>query len=65
MPNGKPAGVPCVNLDQETGLCRIWNTPNYPDVCRNLQAEPEMCGDDREHALHFLAELERITRPPA
>ena len=26
MPNGKPAGVPCVNLD-ENFLCRIFNDP--------------------------------------
>ncbi|MFP4114444.1 MAG: YkgJ family cysteine cluster protein [Spirochaetota bacterium] len=65
MPNGKPAGVPCVNLDPETHLCRIWGSAEYPDVCRGLCAEPEMCGSSREHALRYLAELERLTRPGA
>jgi len=63
MPDGKPAGVMCVNLDGETHLCRIWNTPEYPEVCRGLQAEPEMCGSSREEAIAYLDELERLTRP--
>ena len=63
MPEGKPAGVPCVNLDPASHLCRIWNTPEYPEVCRNLQAEPDMCGSSRQEALEYLHELERLTRP--
>jgi hypothetical protein len=63
MPNGKPAGVPCVNLDPETHLCRIWNTAEYPAFCRGLQASEEMCGSSRAEALAYLAELEELTRP--
>jgi hypothetical protein len=63
MPDGKPAGVMCVNLDPEAYLCRIWNTPDYPAVCRGLRAEPEMCGSSREEAIAYLDELERLTRP--
>ena len=63
MPDGKPAGVVCVNLDPETCLCRIWGRPEYPNVCRNLKAEREMCGSSREEALAYLTELERLTAP--
>jgi hypothetical protein len=60
MPNGKPAGVRCVQLDQH-GRCRIFGDPARPAVCGSLQASTEMCGGTREHAMFFLAELERLT----
>lgn len=63
MPDGKPAGVVCVNLDQETYLCTIWNTPEYPEVCRNLRAEPGMCGSNRREAMANLSRLEKLTAP--
>lgn len=63
MPDGKPAGVACANLDPETHLCRIWGTDEYPDVCRGLRPSHEMCGEDREHAIAYLQELERATAP--
>lgn len=62
MPEGKPAGVPCVNLD--AGFrCRIFNSPDRPAVCGSLAPQPEMCGTCREEALAYLAELERLTAP--
>jgi uncharacterized protein len=63
MPDGKPAGVVCANLDPQTYRCLIWKTPEYPEVCRNLRAEPEMCGANREEALAYLTRLEALTRP--
>ena len=63
MPHGKPAGVPCVNLDPDTYLCRIWRHDDYPAFCAGLQASREMCGRSREEALAYLAELEELTRP--
>ncbi|TDU31574.1 hypothetical protein DFR24_0944 [Panacagrimonas perspica] len=62
MPHGKPAGVPCVQLD-EAGRCRIFGQPERPTVCSSLRPGPEMCGQTREHALHFLAQLESLTTP--
>ena len=62
MPNGKPAGVPCVNLD-ENMRCRIFGQPDRPAVCLSLQPEREMCGSCREEALQMLTELEKLTRP--
>ena len=60
MPNGKPAGVPCIQLDDE-GRCKLFGLPERPAVCLSLQPEPAMCGDNREHALHYLASLENST----
>lgn len=62
MPDGKPAGVRCVNLD-ENFRCRIFADPDRPAVCGSLQPSAEMCGNCREEALAFLEELERATAP--
>ena len=62
MPQGKPAGVRCVQLDDDL-RCRVFDQPGRPAVCASLQPEPEMCGSNRDEALAFLARLERETRP--
>ena len=61
MPNGKPAGVACVNLDAATMACRIWGTEEYPDACRRFAPEPGVCGNDRTEALELIAKLELLT----
>ena len=61
MPDGKPAGVPCVQLD-EALRCRVLGRPERPAFCAGLQPSVEMCGESREHALASLAELERATQ---
>lgn len=60
MPNGKPAGVRCAQLDDDNG-CRIFGRPERPAVCGGLQPSIEMCGQTREQAMFFLDELERLT----
>ena len=62
MPDGKPAGVPCVNLD-ENFRCRIFGHPDRPAVCASLQPSGEMCGTCRADALAYLEELEKLTSP--
>ncbi len=62
LPQGKPAGVPCPHLD-EALRCRLFGQPERPAVCSSLRPQPEMCGSDREHALHYLTALEAGTRP--
>lgn len=62
MPEGKPAGVPCVQLDEQM-RCRLFGRPERPAFCGGLQPDLEMCGDGRTHALRWLAELERLTAP--
>ena len=62
MEGGKPAGVRCVQLDDED-RCKLFGRPERPAVCGSLEPSAEMCGDSREHALHFLDRLEQATRP--
>ncbi|MFM2404658.1 MAG: hypothetical protein RL223_2538 [Pseudomonadota bacterium] len=62
MPHGKPAGVPCVQLDEQL-RCRIFGRPERPDFCGGLQPSAEMCGSQREHAMRWLTRLEEATRP--
>jgi len=62
MPNGKPAGVRCVQLG-ENDLCMIFGRPERPAFCGGLQPSAEMCGETREQAMYWLATLERATAP--
>lgn len=62
MPQGKPAGVPCVQLDEQL-RCRIFGRATRPAVCGGLQPSQEMCGDGRAQALVWLTQLERETAP--
>jgi len=60
MPEGKPAGVRCVQLD--AGLaCLLFSHPDRPAVCASLKPSTEMCGDNREQALCYLHRLECLT----
>lgn len=62
MPQGKPAGVRCVQLlpDQR---CALFGQPERPAFCAGLQPSAEMCGASREAAMVWLARLEQATRP--
>jgi Fe-S-cluster containining protein len=65
MPQGKPAGVPCVQLDAQ-GRCQIFGLPARPAVCSQLQASAEMCGphdDGGQFARTYLMRLEKLTQP--
>ncbi len=62
MPNGKPAGVPCVQLD-EALRCKIFGMPGRPAVCGSLSPSAEMCGKTREYAILWLSEMEQTTKP--
>lgn len=61
MPNGKPAGERCVQLDDDN-RCRIFGKPERPQVCADFQAEIEFCGYTRDEALERMRTLETITR---
>jgi hypothetical protein len=60
MPNGKPAGVRCIQLD-DVNNCKIFGQAGRPAVCASLQPAQDMCGLDRVHAMLFLTDLERLT----
>lgn len=62
MPDGKPAGVRCVQL-QADNRCALFGRPERPRFCGSLQPSAEMCGEDSGQALRFLGDLERLTRP--
>ena len=61
MPQGKPAGVRCVQLSDDN-RCAIFGRPERPVVCSGLRPEAAMCGATREHAMAYLAALEAATR---
>lgn len=62
MPGGKPAGVPCVHLD-EAMRCRLFGDPRRPAVCGAFQAEESVCGGSRAQALTLLGDLESLSAP--
>ncbi|MSP99919.1 MAG: YkgJ family cysteine cluster protein [Methylotenera sp.] len=62
MPNGKPAGVRCVQLSDDH-QCMIFSKPERPAFCASLQPSEEMCGATREQAMIWLTALERLTVP--
>ncbi|GAB3503030.1 YkgJ family cysteine cluster protein [Curvibacter fontanus] len=62
MPQGKPAGVRCVQLDA-AGRCLIFGQPGRPAVCASLAPSPAMCGVSAEQALLYLQKLEKETAP--
>jgi len=59
---GKPAGVPCPQLDADL-RCRLFGKPERPNVCSSLRPCLEMCGTSRNEALAHLEAMEHSTRP--
>jgi uncharacterized protein len=62
MPDGKPAGMRCVQLLDDY-RCALFGKPERPAFCGGLQPSEAMCGSSRGHALVWLDELEQATRP--
>jgi len=62
MPQGKPAGVPCVQLDEDL-RCRLFGRPERPAVCTSLQPSQDMCGESPAQAMRWLGGMERQTSP--
>ena len=62
MPFGKPAGMPCVQLDEDFG-CRLFGKPERPAFCASLKPMASMCGASRQEALTLLSALEIATAP--
>ncbi|PKM04815.1 MAG: hypothetical protein CVV16_03680 [Gammaproteobacteria bacterium HGW-Gammaproteobacteria-6] len=57
MPQGKPAGVRCIQLSDEN-QCLIFDSPERPAVCGAFAADPAFCGETSEQALQILSWLE-------
>jgi Fe-S-cluster containining protein len=62
MPQGKPAGVRCVQLN-ELNQCLIFGLPSRPLVCASLMPTLEMCGHNAAEAFAYLERLEIETQP--
>lgn len=62
MPDGKPAGVRCVQLTEDN-RCRLFGLPERPAVCVRLRPNEEMCGQTTAEAMVYLSALEAMTRP--
>ncbi|WP_456267206.1 YkgJ family cysteine cluster protein [Kushneria sp. AK178] len=62
MPNGKPAGTRCIQLDDDN-LCRLFGDPRRPQVCHDFTFDREFCGHTRDEALHTIALLEKGSTP--
>ncbi|MGK0441630.1 MAG: hypothetical protein ACJA0N_001431 [Pseudohongiellaceae bacterium] len=62
MPKGKPAGVICIQLDEDN-LCKLFGLPERPDLCDQFKAHYSVCGDNRDQALHLISVLEVSTQP--
>ena len=64
MPNGKPAGMRCVQLTDDN-RCKLFGMPERPAFCVGLRPSEEMCGENAEDALQRLNRLEALTAPTA
>ena len=62
MPQGKPAGVRCVQLD-EGNRCKVFGRPERPAFCGGLKPQSEMCGSSQAQAMLWLTSLETLTAP--
>lgn len=62
MPNGKPAGVRCLNLDDDY-RCLIFTHPDRPALCDQFKAGIDVCGDSRNEAMQLITTLEIETAP--
>lgn len=60
MPNGKPAGVRCIQLTEDN-LCKLFGKKERPLVCSSLKPSVEMCGVSNYEAMKYLQELEKAT----
>jgi Fe-S-cluster containining protein len=58
MPQGKPAGTRCANLN-ERNACSLYGRPERPAFCTGWQPTPEICSTGFVAALENIAALER------
>lgn len=60
MPEGKPSGVRCVQLD-DNNLCKLFGKPERPAVCGAFSADELTCGSSEDEAMLRILELEQLT----
>ena len=57
MPNGKAAGIACINLTADFA-CAIFGLPERPSFCGQFKAEVLFCGESQVQALELIAAVE-------
>lgn len=62
MPGGKPAGVPCVQLDARMA-CKLYGKSERPSVCERLMPATDLCGETAAQAMALISALELATVP--
>jgi hypothetical protein len=60
MPNGKPAGTRCANLN-DRNECTLYGKAERPAFCLGWQPAFEVCGHAFEEAMTRITILERAT----
>lgn len=60
MPDGKPAGVRCIQLDDDN-LCRLFGQLDRPLVCLKFLPDHDLCGDSSNQAMERITWLELDT----
>ncbi|MEI7597551.1 MAG: YkgJ family cysteine cluster protein [Bacteroidota bacterium] len=58
MPGGKPAFVKCIQLADDN-LCKIFDSPERPQVCWNFKFDSIICGNNKDEAMKIMEELEK------
>ncbi len=61
MPEGKAAGVRCVQLD-EKNMCKLFGKPERPEVCSAFKPDEAICGASNDFALNTLLSIEVLTQ---
>jgi len=62
MAGGKPAGVRCIHLTEES-LCGLFGDTERPRVCSDFPPMPDTCGSSQEEAVALMAAMEKRTAP--
>ncbi|MFL0801876.1 MAG: YkgJ family cysteine cluster protein [Agarilytica sp.] len=57
MPHGKPAGVRCIQLNDDN-LCILFGSLERPEVCLGFKAERDICGESTEEAIKIINQIE-------
>ena len=60
MPQGKPAGVRCVQLADDN-LCKLFGQSERPALCDAFQVDSSVCGESSQQALELIQILELAT----
>lgn len=60
MPDGKSAGVRCVQLT-DNNCCRLFGSAERPKVCTDFSASKDICGSSFKEAMILIENMEKTT----